>query len=94
MKEAQVIIKRQQVSEKATRMKAAANQYVFEVAREANKLEIKHAVERLFNVKVAEVNTMNRQGKKKRQRTMSYGRTAASKRAVVTLQAGQSIEQT
>ena len=87
-----LIVKSLLVTEKGTRLKEAGNQYVFEVDRAANKLEIRREVERRFNVKVQDVNTMMRQGKAKRQRTMSYGRTSVWKRAVVTLQDGQSIE--
>ena len=87
-----IVVKKLLMSEKGSRLKEAANQYVFEVDRGANKLEIRRAVEQQFNVKVRDVNTMNRPGKAKRQRTMSYGHTAVRKRAVVTLQAGQSIE--
>jgi large subunit ribosomal protein L23 len=86
------IIKKLLVTEKGTRLKEAGNQYIFEVDRGANKLEIRRAVEQQFNVKVEDVNTMTRQGKAKRLRTASYGRTPAWKRAVVTLQDGQSIE--
>ena len=87
-----IVVKKLLMSEKASRLKEVANQYVFEVDRGANKLEIRRAVEQQFNVKVQDVNTMTRPGKAKRQRTMSYGHTPAWKRAVVTLQDGQSIE--
>ena len=87
-----LVVRKLLVTEKGTRLKEASNQYVFEVDRLANKLEIRRAVEKQFNVKVQDVNTMNRTGKAKRLRTMSYGRTPDWKRAVVTLQAGQSIE--
>ena len=87
-----LVVKKLLVTEKGTRLKEAGNQYVFEVDRLANKLEIRSAVEKQFNVKVQDVNTMNRTGKAKRLRTMSYGRTPDWKRAVVTLQAGQTIE--
>ena len=86
------IVKKLLMSEKGSRLKELANQYIFEVDRGANKLEIRRAVEQQFNVKVKDVNTMTRLGKAKRQRTMSYGVTSAWKRAVVTLQDGQSIE--
>ncbi len=86
------IVRKLLVTEKGTRLKEAANQYLFEVDRGANKLEIRRAVEQQFNVKVADVNTMMRQGKAKRLRTASYGRTSAWKRAVVTLQDGHAIE--
>ena len=87
-----LIVKKLVVTEKGTRLKEAVNQYVFEVDRGANKLEIRREVEQRFNVKVKDVNTMTRPGKAKRLRTASYGRTADWKRAVVTLQAGQTIE--
>lgn len=86
------IIKKMLMTEKGTRLKEAGNQYLFEVDRQANKLEIRKAVEEQFNVKVKDVNTMTRQGKAKRLRTASYGRTPAWKRAVVTLADGQSID--
>ena len=92
MTEARSIIKRVLVTEKGTRLTEKLNQYLFVVATKANKVEIKRAVEKIFNVTVTKVNTMNRGGKKKRLRTMSYGRTAAWKRAVVTLKAGDKIE--
>ncbi|HOO20326.1 MAG: 50S ribosomal protein L23 [Kiritimatiellae bacterium] len=87
-----MIVKRLLVTEKGTRLKEGANQYIFEVDRGANKLEIRRAVEQQFGVKVKDVNTMTRPGKAKRLRTASYGRTPTWKRAVVTLQDGQSIE--
>jgi large subunit ribosomal protein L23 len=87
-----LVVKKLLLTEKGTRLKESVNQYVFEVDRLANKLEIRRAVEQQFNVKVKDVNTMVRPGKAKRLRTMSYGRTPARKRAVVTLQAGQAIE--
>ena len=87
-----LIVKKLVVTEKGTRLKEAVNQYVFEVDRGANKLEIRRAVEQQFNVKVKDVNTMTRQGKAKRLRTNSYGQTSVWKRAVVSLQDGQSIE--
>lgn len=86
-----MIIRKLLVSEKGTRLKETANQYLFEVAKDANKIEIKAAVEQAFNVKVTGVRTMNRQGKAKRLRTASYGKTSDWKRAVVTLKDGDSI---
>jgi large subunit ribosomal protein L23 len=70
-----------------------ANVYTFLVAPDANKIEIKRAVESIFGVRVINVNTMNRKGKRKRnRRTGTYGSRAASKRAVVSLAAGDRIE--
>jgi large subunit ribosomal protein L23 len=69
------------------------NVYTFLVAPDANKIEIKHAVESVFGVRVTNVNTLNRTGKRKRnRRTGTYGSRAASKRAVVSLAAGDRIE--
>jgi large subunit ribosomal protein L23 len=81
-----------QVTEKGTYLAEQANQYLFRVARTANKVEIKKAVESLFNVTVRDVNTMNYKGKRKRERTINYGKRADWKRAVVTLKEGDSIE--
>ncbi|HEY0636302.1 MAG TPA: 50S ribosomal protein L23 [Pseudonocardiaceae bacterium] len=60
------------------------NKYTFLVAPHANKTEIKIAVEKVFGVKVVSVNTLNRQGKRKRSRT-GYGKRKDTKRAIVTL---------
>lgn len=86
------VIRRVLTTEKGTRLQELANQYAFEVARDANKLEIRAAVEKQFGVKVKDVNTMNRHGKAKRLRTQKYGKTRDWKRAVVTLQDGESIQ--
>ena len=61
-------------------------QYTFVVAPDANKTEIKIAVEKVFGVKVLSVNTLNRPGKRKRTRT-GYGKRKDTKRAIVTLTA-------
>lgn len=63
------------------------NVYTFLVDPDSNKTQIKIAVEQIFGVKVASVNTANREGKRKRTRT-GYGQRKATKRAVVTLAAG------
>ena len=62
------------------------NKYTFLVAPHANKTEIKIAVEKVFGVQVVSVNTLNRQGKRKRTRT-GYGKRKDTKRAIVTLTA-------
>ena len=61
--------------------------YTFVVAPDANKTQIKIAVEKVFDVKVSSVNTLNRQGKRKRTRA-GFGQRASTKRAVVTLREG------
>lgn len=63
------------------------NVYTFLVATDSNKTQIKTAVEQIFGVKVASVNTVNREGKRKRTRT-GYGQRKATKRAYVTLREG------
>ena len=85
MKAASNIVKQILLTEKGTRLSELENKYLFKVAINSNKLEIKKAVEELLDVKVIAVNTMRRKGKKKRDRTANYGKTAAWKRAVVTL---------
>ena len=65
--------------------------YTFLVHPEANKTEIKIAVEKVFNVKVLNVNTVNRPGKKKRTR-FGYGKRNDTKRAIVSLAAGDRID--
>ena len=64
-----------------------AKKYVFEVAKSATKTEIKAAVEEIFGVKVAKVNTIRMMGKMKRTGAYPMGRRAAYKKAVVTLTA-------
>ena len=66
-------------------------EYVFEVHPDANKTEIKIAVEKVFNVKVTSVNTLNRPGKTRRTR-FGMGRRASTKRAIVSLAEGQRID--
>ena len=69
------------------------NIYTFVVAGDANKIEIRHAVETIFGVRVTNVNTVNRKGKRKRnRRTGGYGTRPDSKRAIVSLAEGDTIE--
>ena len=65
--------------------------YTFIVAPEANKTQIKMAVEEVFRVKVTGVNTLNRQGKRRRTRT-GWGKRSDTKRAIVTLADGDRID--
>ena len=78
------------VSEKAYGL-LDQNKYTFIVSPEANKTQIKIAVEEVFGVKVTSVNTMNREGKRVRTRT-GFGRKAATKRAIVSVAAGDRID--
>jgi large subunit ribosomal protein L23 len=94
MKEGRVIIQKMLLTEKGTRLTEKEHQYLFRVDPSANKIDIKNAVQKIFNVKVLKVNTMNRQGKNKRLRSMNYGKTSDWKRAVVTLKEGEKIDLT
>ena len=85
------IIKRPHISEKSALLGDAANQAVFQVATDANKSEIKQAVEQLFNVKVADVRTVNMKGKSKRM-GMRRGRRSDWKKAYVSLEQGHEID--
>ena len=67
------------------------NKYTFVVRPDANKTQIKIAVEQVFNVRVLDVNTLNRQGKRKRTRS-GFGRRKDTKRAVVSVAPGDRIE--
>lgn len=78
------------VSEKAYGL-LDENKYTFIVAPHANKTQIKIAVEEVFGVKVTSVNTLNREGKRVRTRT-GVGRKASTKRAIVSVAAGDRID--
>ena len=78
------------VTEKSTRQKEE-NQYVFEVMREANKVEIQKAIEKLFKVKVLQVRTSNVLGKMKRLGRKS-GKRQDWKKAIITLKEGDRID--
>ncbi len=86
------IIRSPVITEKSTLL-SEHNQVMFNVAKTATKPEIKAAVEALFEVKVSAVNTLNRKGKTKRFRGIA-GRQADVKKAIVTLEEGQSIDVT
>jgi large subunit ribosomal protein L23 len=67
--------------------------YTFTVRPTASKPEIRDAVQQIFDVRVAKVNTLNRQGKRKRnRRTFTYGKRPDTKRAIVTLVPGETID--
>jgi large subunit ribosomal protein L23 len=85
------IVKRPVISEKTNLLKEAANHFAFEVDRRANKIEIRRAVEALFNVHVVDISTSILHGKVKRvgRRT---GRQSNWKKAIVKLKAGETID--
>ena len=91
MKDPRTVLTRPLMTEKSMRMKDELNTVTFEVARDANKIEIRQAVEKVFNVKVASVRTQSREGKWKRMGRFE-GRRPAWKKAVVKLQPGHKIE--
>ena len=92
MSDARDIIIRPVVSEKSYGL-LDAGVYTFVVAPDANKIQIREAVESIFNVRVTNVNTLNRKGKRKRnRRTFTFGTRSDTKRAIVTLAAGDRIE--
>lgn len=91
MKDPRTIIKRAMISEKGSLLLEKANSYVFEVSPGSNKVEIKKAVEFIFNVNVVAVRTMNMYGKSKRLGVF-FGRRSHWKKAIVKLKEGQTIE--
>ncbi len=92
----QDVLVRPVITEKNT-MLMEIGQYSFVVARDANKIQIKEAVEKTFGVSVVAVNVMNVRGKERRRssrrsRRQSIGHTPSWKKAIVTLAEGQSID--
>ena len=87
----QELIRRPLITEKATRLKEASNTVCFEVARTANKIEVRRAVETLFGVKVLDVRVANRQGKWKRMGRF-VGQRKAWKKAYVRLAPDAKLE--
>ncbi|MBE0542913.1 MAG: 50S ribosomal protein L23 [Verrucomicrobia bacterium] len=85
------VIKTVRLTEKGTRQSEKYNQYTVVADKRANKLQIRQAVQELFKVKVARVNTLNVRGKARRQRTPQAGRSPGWKKAIVTLKAGDKI---
>ena len=83
------------VSEKANAISEKNNRFSFKVSPEANKYQIRDLIEELYDVKVVEIKTMNYDGKKKQRYTrtgIQRGKTAAFKKAIVTLAEGQTID--
>lgn len=90
------VLRRGIVTEKSVQLQEAHNQYTFRVALEANKIDVRRAVETLFNVKVVKVNIMRMPGKAKmiRRRGAAPRPVEARewKKAIVTLREGQTID--
>jgi large subunit ribosomal protein L23 len=92
MKDPREVIIKPVVSEKSYAL-LDTGAYTFVVHPEANKIEIRHAVESIFNVRVRKVTTLNRPGKRKRnRRSFTYGKKSDTKRAIVTLAGGDRID--
>ena len=85
------VIQKPTITEKFTQAQEAEGKYSFEVHPDANKKQIKAAVEKVFNVHVVRVNTMVHKGKWRRVRR-EVGKTATSKRAIVTLKKGEKLD--
>ena len=86
------IVQRARLTEKGVGLKEKHNSYVFAVDPNSNKIEIRQAIEKLFNVKVERVNTMHCMGKLRRKNTKQRGRSSDWKKAVVTLKKGDKID--
>jgi large subunit ribosomal protein L23 len=88
------IIKTVRLTEKGTRQSELFNQYTVVADRRASKLQIRRAVQELFNVTVLRVNTLNVHGKLRRQKTAQAGKAPDWKKAVITLKEGDKISLT
>ena len=89
------ILYRPVVTEKFTKLGEELNKYAFIVDRKANKLEIKKAVEEMYDVEITDVNTIQYAGKNKSRFTKTgviKGKTKAFKKAIVTLKEGEKID--
>jgi large subunit ribosomal protein L23 len=91
MKDPRTVLLRPLMTEKSMRQKDELNTVTFQVATGANKVEIRQAVEKVFNVKVSSVRTQSREGKWKRMGRFE-GRRPGWKKAVVSLAPGHKIE--
>ncbi len=94
MKTADKVLKVFRVTEKTNTLASELGQYTFEVFSDANRTEVKQAVENHYKVKVTRVNILRQQGKRKmdRSRRGRFGNKASLKKAIVTLKAGDSID--
>jgi large subunit ribosomal protein L23 len=91
MKNPYIIIKKPLLTEKGSNLKESQNKVLIEVSRDANKLDIKRSIERIFEVKVDKVATINIHGKWKRQ-GRSIGKRPDRKKAVITLKKGEKLD--
>lgn len=91
MVEARDIIVKPIITEKSMKLMQENNTYTFQVLKKANKVQIRHAIEEIFNVDVDNVNTMNVRGKSRRM-GRTEGKTPDWKKAIVKLKEGDQIE--
>lgn len=89
MKEPYKVIQTVMITEKGTVLSVDQNKYTFKVAPDANKIDVRAAIQAIFNVKVSAVNIMNREGKLKRLRSAHFGRRTGYKKAIVTVSEGK-----
>lgn len=94
MKTADTVLKEFRITEKTTLLASNLGQYTFEVYADADRNDVKQAVEKFYKVSVTRVNILRQRGKRKMDRTRrgKFGRKASVKKAIVTLKAGDSIE--
>lgn len=85
------IVKRPLSSEKSVGDRETSNSYHFEVDRKVNKIQVKEAIEKLFEVKVLTVRTLNKVGKTRKYRNKTF-KTGGWKKAIVTLKEGDQID--
>lgn len=93
MKDPRKVIKTLLISEKSLLARQKTNGYVFEVAKDANKIDVKLAVEKLYSVKVKKVTTQNNPSKERRVGRHHPGYTNEWKKAIVTLAKDQTIQE-
>ena len=90
MSDLPLILQRPLITEKSV-SRTELNQYTVRVRADANKIQIRRAIEELFDVQVTDVNTMRYRGKRRRMGRFQEGRTAGWKKAVITLREGDTI---
>ncbi|MBH54983.1 MAG: 50S ribosomal protein L23 [Opitutaceae bacterium] len=94
MKPADQVLKEFSITEKSNILSSNLGQYTFEIYLDADRISVKHAIEKTFNVSVTRVNILNRKGKRKsdRRRRGKFGQKASIKKAIVSLKEGDTIE--
>ncbi|MFH1768305.1 MAG: 50S ribosomal protein L23 [Candidatus Omnitrophota bacterium] len=91
VKDVYSVIKSPLITEKSTYLQSQ-NKYAFWVDKKSNKIQIRKAIEKIYNVKVTLINVINQKGRTKRLRMGQVGRTSSWKKAFVTLKKGNQIK--